>query len=1096
MFFSRYVDTNIYNIAYKVWNGSWSSYTDVFADVAKYRCTAPVRSSTPGSIPFIWSSYVGSPMKVISSHLYDIPQVTSISTGTGVNTTSTTISIAGNRFYKETWADVSSIKLVNGPTVTQYSLSGYSAIDNSTITTAAIPAGCIAGTYDVRVTTTVGNSTDTVKFTVTGNLPIVSNINANTAANTVVKTVTISGSNFFGGTATSDILSVKFDDTNTTALTFSALTVTDTSIEGAVIPDKIPGGTYNVIVTTHAGANTTSTVKFGVTSVSPTVVSITPTWASSTNNTTVTITGTGFFGGTITSDIRAIKLSDNFVLTYATAVVSDTDIKGVIVPIGSAPGSYDVRVTTGGGVNSTSTVMLEIKSGPKVYTVTPAIGSNLTTTTLTLSGLGFFGAISAADISAIKLSDTATTSLTFNPVNVVSDDTVHTVIVPPGVKAGTYDVRVTTGLGANATSTQTFAVTTTVPLVTNVSPTESFNNQLTTISISGSRFFGGTNTTNVLALKLSDGTNIDFSTAVISDTSISPCIIPIGVTSGTYDVRVTTGGSNNATSTVKFWVKSSYAVVSTLTPNTGANSAVKTVNITGQNFFGGFGSSVVQNIKLNDPHTVLITTYSVESDTYISGAVLPPGILAGSWDVQIQSTQGTNTTSVQKFIVTTVAPTISAYTPSLISNTGSNTVTISGTKFYGGTEAWIYEETDVRGITIYGPLFNTPVSTGLSSYTCISDTTIRATIPSGLNPGYYDLRVTTGGGVVTTASPLRIQAPVPVVTNIVPNSNVNTGSLTITVTGSNFFGGIGTDSVGAIFVNTPDTMTSLTKITVISDNSLVCVLPTGVFTGEFDIKVYTAGDLSNDTSVVKFYSMISSTATNVITHYSGLVINIPANTVSGNCAVLVKDKATDTTVVAANKLKYQSIKCPAALDNTVKEITLTNSAVVSAGKTITLTLNYTPAAEDPIVESKFRAMYLGTDNKWSFVDGTQQVDTDLNTVLSSLTHLSIFRVGQYIVQAADLSNVVVYPNPVDFSTAVGGTLKFVNLTYNPTLRVFTISGEPVKAFAPDLAGNLGNDGRIEWDGNNDSGSLITRGLYIYMITDEAGNRKTGKFVVK
>jgi len=181
---------------------------------------------------------------------------------------------------------------------------------------------------------------------------------------------------------------------------------------------------------------------------------------------------------------------------------------------------------------------------------------------------------------------------------------------------------------------------------------------------------------------------------------------------------------------------------------------------------------------------------------------------------------------------------------------------------------------------------------------------------------------------------------------------------------------------------------------------------------------------------------------------------------------------------------YRNI--PLEVDSSLKQV-IVLTGFSGAGKDTVL---------DPIVESKFRAMYLGTDNKWSFVDGTQQVDTDLNTVLSSLTHLSIFRVGQYIVQAADLSNVVVYPNPVDFSTAVGGTLKFVNLTYNPTLRVFTISGEPVKAFAPDLAGNLGNDGRIEWDGNNDSGSLITRGLYIYMITDEAGNRKTGKFVVK
>ena len=1026
-----------------------------------------------------------------------LPKVTAVNPAAGINTALTTISVTGIGFLGGT--GISSIKLVNGPTAAEYSLSGYTVIDNLVVINAIVPTGSIAGTYDVKVATSLGNSTEAVKFIVTGNAPVVDTIDLNSALNTAVTTVTITGNYFFGGTpSASDILSVRFDDPQSTSLTISSAAISDGIISGAVVPDKIAAGNYNVIVTTHAGSNITSAGKFAVSAtVSPTVTTINPNWAGSTGNTSITITGTNFFGGTLTSDIRSIQLSDGFIITYAGAVVSDTEIKGAVVPLGATAGTYDVRVTTGGGTNTTSTGKFEIKSGPKVTGLNPNIGSNLANTTITITGLGYFGAVSSADVSSIKLSDTAATSLTYTLSGVVSDDTIQTVIVPSGVKPGTYDVRVTTGLGSNMTSTQTFAVTTLAPLVANLTPAEGFNNQLTTISISGNRFFGGmTGNPNVFSIKLSDGTtNIDFSTAVITDTSINPCVVPASVTAGTYDIQVTTGGSNNLTSTVRYRVKSSFAVVSTISPGTASNGAATMISITGQNFFGGVGSSVVQNIKLNDPHAVTISAYSVANDTLITGAAIPPGITAGSWDVQIQSSEGTNSTSAQKFIVTALAPTLTSVAALTIANAGNTALTISGTRFFGGTENWIYEGTDVRGVTIYGPLLNGPAITGLT-FTCTSDSIINAVVPHGLIPGRYDVRVTTGGGAVTSAVPIRIVTAPPVVSNVTPGNSLNTGNSTITVTGSNFFGGIGTDSVGAIVLNNSYTTTSITKLTVISDTELVGVVPSGAGTGEFDLIVNTTSGQGNTSSAVKYFSLIDSALSNIISSYTGMTMNIPANSLSSNCAILVRDKSADTAVASSNKLKYKNIKCPAALEDTVKEITLSNNAAILTGKSVTLTLNYTPAVDDSIVEKDYRILYLGADNKWAFVDGSQQNDTGLNSVSASLTHLSIFRVGQYIVQAADLSKVVVYPNPVDFSTAAGKTVKFMNLTYNPTLRVFTVSGEPVKELTPDSSGNLGNDGRIEWDGNNDSGSLITRGLYIYTITDEAGNRKVGKFVVR
>ena len=40
-----------------------------------------------------------------------------------------------------------------------------------------------------------------------------------------------------------------------------------------------------------------------------------------------------------------------------------------------------------------------------------------------------------------------------------------------------------------------------------------------------------------------------------------------------------------------------------------------------------------------------------------------------------------------------------------------------------------------------------------------------------------------------------------------------------------------------------------------------------------------------------------------------------------------------------------------------------------------------------------------------------------------------------------------------------------------------------------------NDGIFLWDAKNSSGDKAASGVYLYLITDPAGNKKTGKFAV-
>jgi len=116
------------------------------------------------------------------------------------------------------------------------------------------------------------------------------------------------------------------------------------------------------------------------------------------------------------------------------------------------------------------------------------------------------------------------------------------------------------------------------------------------------------------------------------------------------------------------------------------------------------------------------------------------------------------------------------------------------------------------------------------------------------------------------------------------------------------------------------------------------------------------------------------------------------------------------------------------------------------------------------------------------------------------------RSTQYYVQAQDeyfnfsispiqytptLSNVIVYPNP--YKPGSGAILKFKYLTGEATIKIYTIAGEPVRTIqkiqgsAPDYF--------AEWDGKNENDELVASGVYTYVITDNTGEKITGKIAV-
>lgn len=88
-----------------------------------------------------------------------------------------------------------------------------------------------------------------------------------------------------------------------------------------------------------------------------------------------------------------------------------------------------------------------------------------------------------------------------------------------------------------------------------------------------------------------------------------------------------------------------------------------------------------------------------------------------------------------------------------------------------------------------------------------------------------------------------------------------------------------------------------------------------------------------------------------------------------------------------------------------------------------------------------------------------------------------------------LDAVRAYPNPWRSDRHSGHGVTFDHLSGRVTVKIFTVSAEHVKTLVSD-AGNP-----AMWDLTNDSGANVASGLYLYLVTNDAGAHATGKVAV-
>ena len=173
------------------------------------------------------------------------------------------------------------------------------------------------------------------------------------------------------------------------------------------------------------------------------------------------------------------------------------------------------------------------------------------------------------------------------------------------------------------------------------------------------------------------------------------------------------------------------------------------------------------------------------------------------------------------------------------------------------------------------------------------------------------------------------------------------------------------------------------------------------------------------------------------------------------------------------------------------EIKIAQQTKLLNNKEATITIPYKDDNDDGYVdglnipERYLSLFYYNTDiQKWE--KEKTEIDKENNLCIVEVSHLSLY--GVFGVPADNLGNVRAYPNP--FKPSKGHTwMKFDNLTVNSSIKIYTIAGDLVWGM-DDI-----DTGEVLWYGNNSSGEKLASGMYIYIVTNNKGEKSIGKLAI-
>jgi hypothetical protein len=636
------------------------------------------------------------------------PTVTGLSPASGPTTGATPVTITGTDF-------------TGASTVKFGSAAAVFTVTNATSIAATAPAG--TGTVDVTVTTSGGSSAtgagDKYAYVAAPPpppAPTVTGLSPASGPTAGATPVTISGTNFTGASA------VKFGSAAAVFTVTNATTIAATAPAGT--------GTVDVTVTTNAGSSATSAGdKYAYVAAppppppAPTVTGLSPASGPTTGATPVTITGTNFTGA------AAVKFGSTAAVF---TIASDTTI---ITTAPAGNGTVDVTVANSGGASSTSasdqytyvspppgTIPSPVAGGWQLQGTAQIVGTGtpanlqLTPATNWVSGSAFYptpvpGAGITAAFDAFIGPGSGADGMTFTLAD--ASVTQPTAIGDNGGGEGFSGIN---GIALSLDTWQNNSDPSSnfVGIATAASPPVQSMTYATTNSTIPSlidtvhHYVVTTSTTGVIVTM--DGVQV-----LNYPTSLPPYVL-VGFTAATggfndihqvQNVSIATGSPPPA------------PTVTSVSPNSGPNTAGTTVAITGTNFYG------VGSVNFG----ALPATFIINSPTSIT-ATAPAGTSA----VDVTVANGTGTSALNPNDAYTYitgppppppAPNVSGVSPSTGPTSGGTAVTITGTNFTGAS-----------GVNFGG---------NSATFVVTNDGSIAATAPAALT-GVVDVTVTNTGG--------------------------------------------------------------------------------------------------------------------------------------------------------------------------------------------------------------------------------------------------------------------------------------------------------------------------------------------------------------
>lgn len=275
----------------------------------------------------------------------------------------------------------------------------------------------------------------------------------------------------------------------------------------------------------------------------------------------------------------------------------------------------------------------------------------------------------------------------------------------------------------------------------------------------------------------------------------------------------------------------------------------------------------------------------------------------------------------------TLAPTLTSVSPTAAVPGKTANVTVKGSNFVPGTTFDFG-----AGITVNSVVVSND-----------NQATVNLTVDSSAVPGTRDVKVTNqppGGGIATLAGAFTVGALAPTLTALSPNSGDRGATVLVTLTGSNFAGGVTTVSatggitVGAVTVTSPTTLTASLTIPSATPAGLYNVTVSNGDAGTATLtQAFTAKNLAPTVASVSPASEDRGKSITVSVTGTGFETGVTTGVTFGAGITVTSFTVTNATTISA------ALNISASAAGGVRDVAVTNAT--PGGGTVTKTAAFT-----------------------------------------------------------------------------------------------------------------------------------------------------------